>query len=585
MPSVDFQYTQAHRARWSIIADSEEVILNVAAGDVAHNLIKQPLACLAPRAKFFPSGGSSPNCPHDAIAVRGLLEQTLLLDVVTHVLSDVCVWPSTEGEYRAIATSVLERHVIASCADTSSGQWGSCKEAADARLFYRVALRRTATSLSEFGIGSTSAFPVGQLRGPKCLTNSADAHPRSTEQSGILRSQSLNQMGFDAPNDPRLWSRRYRAGIVGGSCSFALVQCRHSFSASHPQHSLRFSEKTQRILTAECDQSPLATRLAHCYGLVTAWDSLAVLSSVLDQRSMTCSVGSHLFFHTCIRNVRSKIDPAKDPAVERACCIKNFPRTCDVRRLASGQGSVVIEASEPLAIRPCSTAYSNSVDELLIRSRPHYSSPQTHFIEGAQYHRFEIFNMFRVSGNQTGQNTVALIDRAGLLTFDQIGLHVLANGILDSGPISDACLFGISMGGWVIQNASPLLEMSCGSLRAAFFMDSRMQLPMPLIQESTSGKTLQLEVDTCSRSLSNVENYNSQSAARFRLLATHIELPILNHTFFVFFHSTVMDMISRLALLSQDPNVQFFSDGHHDQMVLNLRLDTCLGIRTHMKQV
>jgi len=524
----------ARHARWAIAAGFEDVILDVPVVDGARNLIKKPLACLASRAKFFPTRSPPSYCPNKGIAVRSMLEQGFLFNVIARVLSDVCVAPTAEAETQAIATLSLERHAIASCAHSLSGQRGSSKEAADAQLFYRK-FRQTASNWSEFGMDDANAFPIGQLGSPTCSINSVGAHLTPAELLGSLQSLSLNRVGSDALTDPRLRSHRDLVKNTSSPCAFVVAKGQQGYRTARSGHVV-LSPATNVRMPIKFDKysAPHATRLADCDHRLMACTLLDTLSSLSGKRSMTRSQCSHLFVHMRIGNARSGSYPAKEPAVERACSIKKVLRTRDLRRLAPGQRNDLIEISKPFAIGHCATARANSVSQLLRHRRPQSSTPHTHFFEGAAYDKVV---QLRLRENQTCTSSCALMDRTALLTVDQVGLHALATCVLDSGPISDTCLIGHSMGGWVLQRASPLLQMSCGCVRGGFFLDSRLQYPR-LISDDDVGLTLRTKFDLqFPRHAGACWLLGCQSTGCFRIATPHTEL----HTSEDFFQCSSCD--------------------------------------------
>jgi len=570
----------AHHARWTIATGFEDVILDVPVVDGAHNLIKKSLACLASRTKFFPTRSPPTCCPNDGIAVRSMLEQGFLFNVIARVLSDVCVVPAAEAEAQAIATLSLERHAIASCAHSLSGQRGSSKEAADAQLFYRK-FRQTASNWSEFGMDCASAFPIGQLGSPTCSINSVGAHLTPAELLGSLQSLSLNRVGSDALTDPRLRSHRDLVKNTSSPGAFVVAKGQQGYRAARPRHVVVTPATNVRISPIKFDKysAPHATRLADCDHPLMACTLLDTLNSLSGKRSMTRSQCSHLFLHMRIGNARSGSFPAKEPAVERACSIKKVLRTRDLRSLAPRQRNDLVEVSKPFAIVHGATARASSVSQFLRHRRPQSSTPHTHFFEGAAYDKVA---HLRLRENQTCTSSCALMDRTALLTVDQVGLHALATCVLDSGLISDTCLIGHSMGGWVLQRASSLLQMSCECVRGGFFLDSRLQYPR-LISDDDVGFTLRKKLDLqFPRHAGACWLLGCQSTGCFRIATPHTELHTSEH-FFNAAHATSADMISHLALLTELPNTKCFGSASHSWVMIQCFVDASLAIRPYTR--
>ncbi|CAK0804130.1 unnamed protein product [Prorocentrum cordatum] len=301
----------ARHARWTIAAGFEDVILDVPVVDGTHNLMKKPLACLASRAKFFPTRRPPPYCPNNGIAVRSMMEQGFLFNVIARVLSDVCVVPTAEAETQAIATLSLERHAVASCAHSLSGQRGSSKEAADAQLFYRK-FRQPASNWSGFGMDCANAFPIGQLGSPTCSINSVGAHLKPAELLGSLQSLSLNRVGSDALTVPRLRSHRDLVKSTSSPCAFVVAKGQQGYRAARPGHVVLSPATNARISPIKFDKysAPHATRHADCDHPLMACTLLDTLSSLSGKRSMTLSQCSHLFVHMRIGDAWSGSYPA-----------------------------------------------------------------------------------------------------------------------------------------------------------------------------------------------------------------------------------------------------------------------------------
>jgi hypothetical protein len=218
------------------------------------------------------------------------------------------------------------------------------------------------------------------------------------------------------------------------------------------------------------------------------------------------------------------------------------------------------------------------VQQLFPCCRPR-STPHTAYIEGSVYISVEGFDFVRSGGNQTYQLPAALRDRAALFTFEQIALHVLANHVLESCQITDTLLVGHSMGGQTLQSASPLLSTSCGSLRAALFLDSRMQKPI-YVPPVPNVRVKIVEQGTVARFQQSLDSWRLQCVARFRQEAPHVELavPVIKYRTFLPFE----DITSRLALMSEDPSAAVTADVDHHSLAMECCLDVALNIRPHM---
>jgi len=276
--------------------------------------------------------------------------------------------------------------------------------------------------------------------------------------------------------------------------------------------------------------------------------------------------------------VRSKRAVSNDRKVDRAYCIKGVHRIRDHRTLASRLRNAAFQTCQPLATRFCSAAYSNSKQQLFPCRHPR-SIPRTAFLEGSVYISVESFDFVRSGGNQTYHLPAALRDRAALMTFEQIALHVLANHTLESCPITDTLFIGHSMGGQVLQSASPLLSTSCDSLRAAFFLDSRMQQPI-YVPPVPNVRAKIVEQGSMARFSQSMDSWRLQCVARFRQAAPHVELavPVIKYRTFLPF----VDIVSRLALMSDAPSAAITADVDHHSLPMDCCLDVALNIRPHM---
>lgn len=570
MPRTRLQYTPVRRVRWATPAVSDEVILNVTLGDLANELIKKPLACLTSAVKHFPKEEYPPRYPRDAIAMRGLLEPTLLFDVVTHVLSEISVVPIVEGDDNTAACSKFDRSfAMASCANKSTGGNVSCN--ASGRVLQKIAMH-----LNEFGINSTSAFPISQLNGPNGFSKFECATLRHRVQS-----LSLRHFSFDASNGTRLEPQQYQMGTEFGSGSFVAARSQHNYRAAQLRRG-NYSAATTRGLSSICVRRslPHATHLpGHDYNTLDTWHSMLV------GRRMTNSQGSRLFTSMRIRV------PANKSAVQRSCCLKEIPRCHDMRTLATGRLSAAIVTPAPSASRLSLMTYSKTVEQLF-HCRRQRTTPQSHVFDGNFYTRVNPLFFLRSSRNHINHISLALLDRTALVTYDQMALHVFANGVLESGLVADAVVMGFSAGGHVLQSASPLLATSCECPRAGVFLDSRMQHP-------TTNNNIKATLSTMQRHRAFLREHHqqhgatgfgrgvvqdvwqNQCVARFQVVAPHDELAIRVAQLKAF-HVSSMEITQRLALLSRDPNTFIMADVDHTTFPMQSGLDIVLNIRPHM---